>query len=52
MLHSKSIHDLLELTVSEAIQFFAQIGELKTLSEPLDVLEELVDGWVKAKEGS
>ena len=26
-LHGKSIHDVLELTVSEAIHFFAQIGE-------------------------
>ena len=26
-LHDKSIHDMLQLTVSEAIEFFAQIGE-------------------------
>jgi excinuclease ABC subunit A len=26
-LHDKSVHNILELTVSEAIQFFAQIGE-------------------------
>jgi excinuclease ABC subunit A len=26
-LHGKSIHDVLELTVSEAIEFFAQTGE-------------------------
>jgi excinuclease ABC subunit A len=43
----KSIHDVLELTVNEAIQFFAQIGELKTLSEPLDVLEEVGLGYLK-----
>ena len=30
-LHGKSIHDLLEMTVSEAIQFFAQIGESEKL---------------------
>ena len=36
----KSIQDVLELTVSEAIQFFAQIGEEKTLSSRLDVLDE------------
>ncbi len=30
-LHGKSIHDLLELTVSEAIQFFAQIGETENV---------------------
>src|SRR5437762_409316 len=36
-LHGNSIHDLLELTVSEAIEFFAQIGERRNLSEPLAV---------------
>src|SRR5258707_3765605 len=36
--HGKSIHDVLELTVHEAIEFFAQIGQLKTVSEPLSVL--------------
>src|SRR5437660_5801105 len=40
-LHGKSIHDVLELTVSEAIQLFAQLGEKKNLSEPLDVLAEV-----------
>src|SRR5437899_5990906 len=39
--HGKSIHDALELTVIEAIQFFAQISEQKNLSQPLDVLEEV-----------
>src|SRR5881398_584973 len=46
-LHGKSIHDLLELTVHEAIQFFAQIGELKTLSQPLDVLDEVGLGYLR-----
>src|SRR5438874_5404684 len=46
-LHGKSIHDVLELTVHEAIQFFAQIGELKTLSQPLDVLDEVGLGYVR-----
>src|SRR6202023_554506 len=41
------IHDVLELTVSEAIQFFAQIGEQKTLSEPLDVLDEVGLGYLR-----
>jgi excinuclease ABC subunit A len=45
--HGKSIHDLLELTVAEAIQFFAQIGEEKTLSEPFDVLEEVGLGYLR-----
>ncbi|HJT45455.1 MAG TPA: excinuclease ABC subunit UvrA, partial [Chthoniobacterales bacterium] len=46
-LHGKSIHDVLELTVHEAIQFFAQIGEIKTLSEPLDVLDEVGLGYLR-----
>src|SRR5882762_4033185 len=43
----KSIHDLLSLTVSEAIEFFAQIGEDKTLSKPLSVLEEVGLGYLR-----
>jgi len=46
-LHGKSIHDVLELTVSQAIQFFAQIGEGKTLSDPLDVLDEVGLGYLR-----
>src|SRR6202030_3989158 len=46
-LHGKSIHDILELTVHEAIQFFAQIGELKTLSDPLDILDEVGLGYLR-----
>ena len=46
-LHGKSIHDLLELTVAEAIQFFAEIGEEKTLSEPLEVLDEVGLGYLR-----
>ena len=46
-LHGKSIHDLLKLTVSEAIEFFAQIGEDKTVSEPLRVLEEVGLGYLR-----
>ena len=46
-LHGKSIHDLLGLTVAEAIQFFAEIGEVKTLSEPLDVLDEVGLGYLR-----
>src|SRR6202023_2147264 len=41
------IHDVLELTVSEAIQFFAQIGEQKTLSDPLEVLDEVGLGYLR-----
>ena len=47
LLHGKSIHDLLGLTVSEAIQFFGQIGEQETLSEPLGVLEEVGVGYLR-----
>jgi excinuclease ABC subunit A len=46
-LHGKSIHDLLKLTVSEAIEFFAQIGEQKSLSKPLSVLEEVGLGYLR-----
>ncbi len=46
-LHGKSIHDLLKLTVSESIEFFAQIGEDRTLSEPLSVLEEVGLGYLR-----
>jgi len=33
-LHEKSIHDVLELTVSEAIEFFARLGEQKIGETP------------------
>jgi excinuclease ABC subunit A len=46
-LHDKSIHDVLALTVQEAIQFFARIGEQKTLSDPLDVLDEVGLGYLR-----
>src|SRR5205085_6968 len=46
-LHDKSIHEVLQLTVHEAIQFFAQIGEQKTLSDPLDVLDEVGLGYLR-----
>src|SRR5881275_1691702 len=35
-LHGRSIHDVLEMTVSEAIQFFALIGETEKLGNKLD----------------
>jgi excinuclease ABC subunit A len=46
-LHGKSIHEVLELTVQEAIQFFAEIGERKALSKPLDVLDEVGLGYLR-----
>src|SRR4029078_12658362 len=45
--YGKSIHDILEMTVSEAIQFFAQIGEAKTLGDKLDVLDEVGLGYLR-----
>ena len=46
-LHGKSIHEVLELTVTEAAAWFAQIGEREKLSEPLDVLEEVGLGYLR-----
>ncbi|MFL6584342.1 MAG: excinuclease ABC subunit UvrA [Chthoniobacterales bacterium] len=46
-LHGRSIHDILEMTVSEAIQFFAQIGESKQLGDKLDVLDEVGLGYLR-----
>ncbi|PYJ50975.1 MAG: excinuclease ABC subunit A [Verrucomicrobia bacterium] len=46
-LHGKSIHDLLKLTVSEAIEFFAQIGEEKSLSHPVSVLGDVGLGYLQ-----
>src|SRR4051812_38807189 len=45
--YGKSIHDILEMTVTEAIQFFAQIGESKTLGDKLDVLDEVGLGYLR-----
>ena len=46
-LHEKSIHDILQLTVNEAIQFFAQIGESEKLGNPLEVLDEVGLGYLR-----
>ena len=48
-LHDKSIHDILQLTVSEAIEFFAQIGEEPgaQISSGLRVLEEVGLGYLR-----
>ncbi len=45
--HGKSIHDVLQMTVSEAIQFFAQIGESEKLGDKLDVLDEVGLGYLR-----
>ena len=48
-LHGKSIHDVLELTVSEAIQFFGQLGDEcgAEISAGLKVLEEVGLGYLR-----
>ena len=48
-LHEKSIHDVLELTVSEAIQFFAQTAEDcgAKISKGLKVLDEVGLGYLR-----
>src|SRR5213593_700896 len=48
-LHDKSIHDVLELTVSEAIQFFAQLGDEGGLqiSHGLKLLDEVGLGYLR-----
>src|SRR4029077_20490004 len=46
-LHGKSIHDVLELTVTEAAAWFAQIGEHEKLSDPLEILEEVGLGYLR-----
>jgi excinuclease ABC subunit A len=46
-LAGRSIHDVLELTVSESIQFFAQIGESEKLGDKLDVLDEVGLGYLR-----
>ncbi|MEP6936562.1 MAG: excinuclease ABC subunit A, partial [Chthoniobacterales bacterium] len=46
-LHGRSIHDLLEMTVCEAIQFFAQLGESARLGDRLDVLDEVGLGYLR-----
>src|SRR5437868_1653558 len=46
-LRGKSIHDVLELTVTEAAAWFAQIGEREKLSDPLEILEEVGLGYLR-----
>src|SRR6184192_3233560 len=46
-LHGKSIHYVLELTVTEAAAWFAQIGEREKLSDPLEILEEVGLGYLR-----
>jgi excinuclease ABC subunit A len=43
----KSIHDVLQLTVTEAIEFFKEIGEKDSLARPLQVLAEVGLGYLR-----
>ncbi|HEX8373277.1 MAG TPA: excinuclease ABC subunit UvrA [Chthoniobacterales bacterium] len=45
--HGKSIHDVLELTVSEAIEFFHAHGGNKKILEPFRTLESVGLGYLK-----
>ena len=47
LLHGKSVHDLLQMTVSEAIGFFTGIGEEEKLARPLAVLAEVGLGYLR-----
>ncbi len=48
-IHGKSIHEILELTISEAIEFFAQTGEDcgARISDGLKVLDEVGLGYLR-----
>ncbi len=46
-LAGRSIHDLLELTVSEAVEFFTALGEAERLAQPLAILEEVGLGYLR-----
>ncbi|MEO8439116.1 MAG: excinuclease ABC subunit A, partial [Spartobacteria bacterium] len=46
-LEGRSVHEVLELTVSEAVQFFTALGEGETLAKPLLILEEVGLGYVR-----
>ena len=45
LLHGKSVHDVLSLTVTEAIRFFGDLGE-RRIVKPLLVLEEVGLGYL------
>ena len=46
-LRGHSIHELLEMTVSEAVHFFNELEESETLARPLAVLEEVGLGYLR-----
>jgi excinuclease ABC subunit A len=46
-LHGKSIHDLLELTVTEAIAFFESIDANEGLAAPLELLKQVGLGYLR-----
>ena len=51
MYHGKNIYDVLELTVSEAIEFFGQYGE-KSIVNRLKPLEDVGLGYIKLGQSS
>ncbi len=51
MYHGKNIYDILELTVSEAIEFFGQHGE-KAITNRLKPLEDVGLGYIKLGQSS
>jgi excinuclease ABC subunit A len=51
MYHGKNVYDVLELTVSEAIEFFGQYGE-KSIVNRLKPLEDVGLGYIKLGQSS
>lgn len=51
MYHGKNINDVLEMTVSEAIEFFGQYGE-KSITNRLKPLEDVGLGYIKLGQSS
>lgn len=51
MYHGKNIYDVLEMTVSEAIEFFGQYGE-KSITNRLKPLEDVGLGYIKLGQSS
>ncbi len=47
LLRGKSVDDLLQMTVSEGIEFFTTIGEEESLARPLAVLAEVGLGYLR-----
>jgi excinuclease ABC subunit A len=46
-LNGKSIHEILELTVTEAMKFFAELGAGEALLQPLELLRQVGLGYLR-----